>query len=355
MKSENAALNFLNDAKMELRAAFKLIGDDEINRVTLRHLIESLEKSIKATWIEMYSRILSQLIELAIKDKESCRERNEVKYVRGLEDPKKVGHAASLKVLKALVYIYYLLFCDSTCKLQPKILVKYIFNELLKSLEKLATKLAKGPKVKKIRKRIENYAKAYIQTSKERFENIIIQIMEKIDCNSLEKLKEEFNSGRKNSKPTKTCMEIREEDVKNTVNETLELLKKVKEDINTLETNIRNIKDDVIKNVIQTIRKDPILRREILEAPRMKNLIHRIDRIANILIDEFIKLVKRFYGVYEVLLLAKLHIMLYPCYEPSRYSHAGRISEEILNGNVMRELYHAVYELVDFMESLLFK
>ncbi len=73
-----------------------------------------------------------------------------------LKDPKHVGHAASLKVLKALVDITYLAVYLGTCKLQPKELVENMYSVSGEFAERYSEKIAEDEEfASEVRKLLE--------------------------------------------------------------------------------------------------------------------------------------------------------------------------------------------------------
>jgi gas vesicle protein len=356
---------FLEDAKGDFSSAHDLIGDDiEKNRRALRLLIEGLEKSIKALWLSTYGSIIASFLDY-MESKRGCRKQT-LREIRMLKDPKHVGHAASLKVLKALVDMTYLAVCLDVCKLQPKELVEYMYYELGKFAERYSEKIAKDKKfvneVKKVLEKIRdtdtsaiiqkllNELKDRVQKQKERLEKNITLSMEKINCEHLKEIKERIDDYIKMDKIDKKgkraiieiCMKINKEYIDMEVNNVLELLGTMKKEKSKLVSNIQ----ESIYIIINELKEEPAIK-EILELSRVRKAV---DNFAKVLIALATRIVSYFYGV---LALTKLHLIIYPCYWPSRYKHEGQIPSEVLDKEVLRKLSNVAHELVNYIEGFL--
>ena len=74
-----------------------------------------------------------------------------------------------------------------------------------------------------------------------------------------------------------------------------------------------------------------------------------MDNVAEVLVALAMITVSYLYGV---LALAKLHLTVYPCYWPSRYKHEGQIPSEVIDKEVLIELFNAADKLVNYIEGL---
>ncbi len=141
------------------------------------------------------------------------------------------------------------------------------------------------------------------------------------------------------------CMRINEKRINMEISNTLESLNTIEREKNKLASIIH----EGIYTVINELKEEPIIE-EILELPRVRNNV--VDNFTEVLVALAMRIVGYFYGV---LALARLHLIMYPCYWPSRYRHEVQIPLEVLDEEVLRKLSDVAYELVSYIEAPLFK
>ena len=197
---------FLEDAIGDLTSARNLIGDNiQKNRRALRLLIEGFEKSIKALWLSKYDNIIVPFLEYIEKNKKRCRKRTLHSEIKRLKHPKHVGHAASLKVLKAIVDMVHFTTCLDECKLQPKELTSYIYNNLEYFIKEHIKMISKDKEfvvavkqileidedidINRITQKLFNELTDIERKRQEKLENDIKVLLANINCESLKEIR----------------------------------------------------------------------------------------------------------------------------------------------------------------------
>lgn len=355
---------FLEDAKGDFFSAINLIGYNiEKNRRAFRLLVEGLEKSVKALWLGTYDSVITPFLEYMDR-KRGCHKKT-INEVRMLKDPKHVGHAASLKIVKALVDITYLAVCLDACKLRPKELIEHMYYKLEEYAEEYGEKIVEDKEfVNEVRKVLEktrntdmhvivqkllNELKDRMQKQKEKLEKNIALSIEKIDCEYLKEIKRKIDDyikidkiGKKGKRAiVELCENINKESINKEVSSVLELMDTMERERSKLASSIQ----ENIHTIINELKEEPVIR-EILELSRVRKIV---DNVAEELVALFMMTVSYLYGV---LALAKLHLTVYPCYWPSRYKHEGQIPSDVLDKEVLIELSNVAGKLVNYIEGL---